>query len=84
MGADMDNKIIRNIKDLNRFVEITKSMNCPSVKLDISDDWVPNVIMRSIATRGICVYIWKGSGSIDVQRAKEAYNEVPKDAFGDS
>ena len=68
--------IIRNISSANRMVEIINSMRAPLVSVrEDKQSWVPTMTVTAINENGICNYVYKSSGSMDVIADKELFKD---------
>ena len=65
------NKITRKIKTRSRLLEIVNSMPNPIIKchtfnLDGKSGGVPSISVEASNKDGVCIYIYRASGLIDV------------------
>jgi hypothetical protein len=66
--------IIRNISSASRMIEIINSMRAPIVSMrEDKQSWVPGMTVTAINENGICNYVYKSSGSMDVMADKELF-----------
>jgi hypothetical protein len=66
--------IIRNISSADRMIEIINSMRAPLVSVrEDKQSWVTTLTVTAINENGICNYVYKSSGSMDVTADRELF-----------
>jgi len=67
-------QIIRNISSADKMVEIINSMRAPLVAVrEDKQSWVPTMTVTAINENGICNYVYKSSGLMDVAADKKLF-----------
>jgi hypothetical protein len=66
--------IIRNISNASRMIEIINSMREPIVSLkEDSKSWIPKMTITAINKDGVCKYIYKSAGLMDIATDKKLF-----------
>jgi hypothetical protein len=66
--------IVRNVGSASRMIEIISSMRAPLVAVrDYIQDGIPSMTVTAINENGVCNYVYKVSGTIEVANDKELF-----------